>query len=178
MLAAFLACAVMVAPQFEKPFKPTAVFDGTHSGIKKERFVQVLDAGAWKQLWNEHRGNDAKYTETHQRFAIDFDTHYIVALFMGENGHWCEVKSRIRGGGEVVIGFHTSFPQTEGGPLGGGAPTAEEIAEEKKSEAMRPYAFIVLPRTVRSVAIEQDARRTLGPPAVWKHRTRFALETK
>lgn len=176
MLAALFVCALTVAED-AKPFKPTAVFRGTHSQIKKERFVQVLCADAWKELWEEHRGKDARFTESEQELEVDFDTHYVIAIFTG-SADWCSLVPRTRGN-EVVLGFRGEGYQTEGGPLGRSKPpTPDEIEREKKDAAKSPYAFVALPRTVASVAIEQNVQRTLGEPPIWKHRTKFTLPAK
>ncbi len=181
MYAAAVMCAlaslmVADAPK-EKPFKPTAVFRGTHSQIKKERFVQVLSADAWKKLWQEHRGKENRFTESDQELDVDFDWDYVIGISTG-NADWCSLVPRIRDK-EVVIGYRGESHQTEGGPLGHSKPpTPEELEREKKELAQAPYAFIILPRTIQSVAIEQNVQRMLGEPPLWKHRTRFVLPEK
>ena len=169
MYGAFVMCAlapltVADAPK-EKPFKPTAVFRGSHSLIKKERFVQVLTDDAWKKLWEEHRGKANHFTESGQELEINFQTHYVVAISTG-HCDWCSVNSRTRGN-VLHLGFEDGVNQTEGGPP---KLTTEEQA---RRDAVSPNAIIILPVSVRSVVIEQDVRSLLAGPPLWKLRTQF-----
>ena len=152
-----------------KKFKPTAVFTGTHSQITKETIRLIATAEDWKPLWEAHRGNhdSREFTETDQQFDIDFESHYVVAIFTW-NCDRCHVSPRLRDG-SVVIGFEAVGYQIEGGPLGEGkAPTESEKRESAKRNAANPYAFVVLPKPVRTVIIEKAHRRELGTAAVWK----------
>lgn len=157
----------------EKLFRPVAVFQGTHSRITKETFRLIRTPDAWKQVWEEHRGAPGKqrFTESDQALGIDFENHLVVAIFAGPCD-WCDVTPRLRAD-TVVIGFWACVNQTEGRPLGAGGPPPDP-AETAKEKAQAPYAFVVLRKPVRTVVIEQDVRRELPSPPVWKQRTTFS----
>jgi hypothetical protein len=150
----------------ETKLKPTAVFAGSHSAIRYETFNVITKEEGWQRLWKEHRGakHDPEFTETEQELDIDFDTHYVVAVFAGVD--WCEITPRLRGD-VVVIGFRGVVNQTEGRlPQRSGH-------EEAKDAAKAPYAFVVLPKPVKTVVIEEDVRYRLDKPPIWEHRFLF-----
>jgi len=173
MTAFFQACSILIAAlgvgaprngDEEKPFRPTAVFDGTHSQIKKEKIVRVLTADAWKELWQEHRGKNATFTETGQSLEIDFETHYVIAIFVG-NCDGCAITPRLRGD-TVLIGYKGWVSQTEG-------RDERTPAQRAKDDAMASYAFVILPRSRRTVLVEENVQRMLGEPPIWKQRVSF-----
>ncbi len=155
----------------DKPFKPTFVFSGSHSAIDRETFAVVADEVAWKVLWVKHRGKlfDPQFTEHQQDVEIDFNTHYVVAIFSAQ-WDWCQVTPRKRGD-EVVIGFRPIGYSTEG-RLPGTKDTRTEH-EKAKEAAIAPYAFVVLPKPVQTVVIEKDVREHKSDPPLWKERARF-----
>jgi hypothetical protein len=141
-----------MAPQVEKPFKPTAVFSGTHSQIKKPRFELVEDAAAWGKLWSEHRGTDRSFTETDQDFEVDFDTCQIVCVFCG--------RIRPRSMGTVVVNGTIHVRYTIGAndfqfrpePFGADPP------HDSKAEDIRGYMFVVVPKGKMPVVVEEHFR--------------------
>jgi hypothetical protein len=155
----------------EMPYKATAVFTGTHSEIKKERFAVVYAAEVWKRLWEEHRGKENRFTESYQELEIDFETHFVVAVFAG-SCDWCGINTRITSD-ELRVGFRAGVNQTEGGGEFGARPRT--TVERAKDEAQAPYAFVVLPRPVRKIVIEQDVRRLIDESPVWEVRTAFPV---
>jgi hypothetical protein len=168
-LSALLALAGSSPAQEPKEtaLKPTLVLSGTHSAIRKERTAVVTGAAEWKELWKEHRGKeyDPPFTERLQELNVDFDTHYVVALFTGPGG-WCWITPRMRGG-DVVIGFGGEVFSTEG------RPPELTAGEKAKQEAEAPYTFVVLPKPVKAVVIEQDIRRSKLDPPLWKEAYRY-----
>lgn len=171
------ALPVAAKPPEATKLHTTVVFRGTHSQIKKEAFRLVDTEAAWKELWKRHRGEptDRRYTEPDLDFDIDFNTQYVVAVFTG-NCDWCKVTPRRRGE-SVVIGFEACHYQIIGRPpFGTPIDPVEERARrkrEKQGEAAAPYAFVVLPRPITTVVIEQDVRREIAGPPEWKHRVTF-----
>jgi len=162
----------------ETKLKPTLVFRGTHSAIQKERIVVITDEAGWKDLWKQHRGKeyDPPFTETDQELSIDFDTHYVVGVFTRECDD-CVITPRMRGA-DVVIGFRPLWYSTEGRPpLGDVKRTEQEKAADEarvaKMVAKAPYAFIVLPKPVKTVVVEKDVRRDKSDPPLWKEVARF-----
>ena len=157
----------------DTPLRPAAVFQGTHSLIKKEVFKVIKTKEAWKTLWTEHRGQERikPFIETVQTFEVDFDTHLVAAVFSG-GSDWCDVSASVQAR-EVVIRFRAITYQIDGMPLGFGDEALTTLLMKKRL-AQRPYAFIVLRKPVKSVVIEQDVRQRLDFPPEWKHRVTFS----
>ncbi len=151
MIAAFLACTAIAALQ-TAPFKPTAVFSGTHSQIKKPRFELVEDAAAWRKLWSEHRGTDRSFTETDQDFEVDFETCRVVCVFTG----WT-TKPRTTGSvvvnGEIHVRYDVGSNDFQFRP----EPFVDEPQppHDSKAEDMRGYMFVVVPKGKMPVAVEE-----------------------
>ena len=137
--------------------KPSVVLTGTHSQVRQETLRLITTASEWKTLWKAHRGDDPHrgYTETHQELMVDFEAHFVVAIFTGACD-WCDVKT-VRRGDAAVVGFERCYTQTEGGPLGAGSktPAEAEKREEEKESAKAPYAFVVLEKPLTKVVIEE-----------------------
>lgn len=76
-----------------------------------------------------------------------------------------------RRGDAVVIGFRPEVNQTEEPPLGQGVP---EKAEPEK-EVLAPYASVLLRQPVGTLVVEQDVRREIDAPPVWKLRATFKV---
>lgn len=164
----------------ETTLKPTVVLRGTHSAIRGERSAVVTSAAAWEELWKRHRGTDSDqpFTERFQELGIDFDTHYVVAIFTGLCDE-CEITPRGRGD-DVVIGFRARFYSIAGRrPLADDKRTEREKAADEaadaKDAAKSPYAFVVLPKPVRTVVIEKDVRRSKFDAPLWKEEFRYPL---
>jgi hypothetical protein len=175
VLLSLLMVSPTVARELEATkLRPTAVFQGSHSQIKKETFRLIDTEAAWKELWKQHRGEttDRRHTEPDLALGIDFDTHCVVAVFTG-NCDWCKVAPRQRGE-SVVIGFEACCYQIIGQPpVGTPVDPVEERARRKQgkqNKAAAPYAFVVLPRPIKTVVIEQDVRREIASPPEWKYR--------
>ena len=152
MFGTFVACIVLVAP-VEKPFKPTAVFSGTHSQIKKPRSEVVEDAAAWRKLWSEHRGTDRSFTETDQDFEVDFDTCQVVCVFCGS-------MIRPRNMGTVVVNDMIHVRYTIGANDFQFRPEPDESlpAHDSKAEDIRGYMFVVVPKGKMPVVVEEHFR--------------------
>jgi hypothetical protein len=166
---AFASLADEPEPPKEVKIKPALLLAGSHSGIDRESFYVVTNEDAWKDLWAKHRGNEKtqRFTESEQYAEIDFDTHYIVAVFTpGFDG--CDITPRKRGE-EVVIGFRPLVYCTEG-RVGEDNRTEHEKAKET---AVSPYVFVVLSKPVRTIVIEKDVREMKIDPPLWKEQKRF-----
>lgn len=166
-LASF-TLAIRAEEPKETKLKPTVMLSGTHSAIRQERFEVITTQRKWEQLWKRHRGERVPhFNESSQELSIDFQTHYVVAVFTGWSA-WCGVTPRQRGD-TILIGYRASIWQTEGRQP---KQTAQEKARE---DALAPYSFVVLPKPVKAVIIEEDVRRSLPDPPLWEERARFPV---
>ena len=173
-----LGCIALFAPAFvsladepkevkETKLKPTTIFRGSHSEIRGETFDVVTTAKEWKALWSKHRGEarDPLFTETSQSLEIDFDTHYVITLFTG-NGERCSLTPKLRGN-TIIIGFCHEVFSTEGR-----SPDRTDH-EKAKENAAAEYVFILLPKPVRTVVIEEDIEFRRNQPPRWTERAKF-----
>jgi hypothetical protein len=164
-----LALASLADEPKETKLKPTTVFRGSHSDIRGEEFHVITTAKEWDKLWRKHRGDarDPLFTETSQSLEIDFETHYAVAIFTG-SGERCSLTLRQRGD-EVVIGFGFEIFSTEGR-----SPDMPRTDHEKaKDRAAAEYVFILLPKPVKTVVVEQDRQQRRNNPPDWIERAKF-----
>ena len=153
MLAAFLVCVAMVAPQAE-PFKPVAVYRGSHSAIKKERYELIEDAGAWRKLWDEHRGTDRSFTETEQDFDVDFDTCRVVCVFSGWTVRPTMGTVVVKGTIHIRLDFGGNDFQFRPEPF----LDQPQPPHDSKAEGRRDYMFVALPKAEMPVVVEEYFR--------------------
>lgn len=175
-----VAClAVALGARADEPKEPklkgAIAFSGTHSQIRDERIELVTTKKAWDQLWDQHYGThkDRRLLAESLELSVDFDTHYVVAIF-SPNYWWCDVTTRERDG-IAVIGYLKTYIQTEGREPEATTKQAQEERklEEERTKALAPYSFVVIPKPVRTVVIERGQRRDLSTPPEWKEVKRF-----
>lgn len=172
-LSAVALCVLASSSGADEPketkLKPTLLFTGSHSAILKDRFEVVSNEKDWKKLWQEHRGDAATrlFAEGSQSFEIDFDSHYLVAVFYGSSPYG-EVTPRQRDG-TYFIGYKNLYYQTAVSEI----DRRPDISKAQEATTAQ-YAFIVLPKPVRTVVIERNVQRELGKPPIWEERKRFS----
>lgn len=159
----------------EPKLKGALVFAGTHSQIKEERIELVTTEKAWEKLWDQHYGTpkDRRLLAESLELSVDFDTHYVVAIFCPDCW-WCDVSTRERDG-VAVIGYLKTYIQTEGREPDATTEQAkrERELDKERTAALAPYAFVVIPKPIRTVVIERGKRRDLSSPPEWKEVKRF-----
>jgi hypothetical protein len=169
---AFATLAEEPKPAKETKLKPTAMFRGSHSAIQlataRGKFEVVSNEKDWKKLWKEHRGDEATrlFAESDQNCDIDFDTQYVVAVFYGSSpGGEVELRQR---GDTALIGYRNTYYQTEGGA----ADLRPDIRKAQEATTSH-YAFVILPKPVKTIVIEKDIQNELGKPPIWEEQKRF-----
>lgn len=148
--------------------KPTLLLCGSHSAIRKEKFLVVTETAKWLALWKEHRGKNPQFTEPGQDLKIDFESHYVVAIFTGDRSDL--IVSTLLRGDEVVMRLTALGIQTAEG-----VEDNRTAHEKARDEASADYCFVILPKPIKTVAIERDYRRQLDHPPLWKETARFPL---
>lgn len=149
-------------PDLEK-FTPTAILYGSHSGITDRQIFFVTNEDDWNRVWTDHRSGGEKYTETRQHIGIDFEKQFIVAIFTGrKNSHEYLYATVHRGKNELVVRFGDELVSTEGirfpNPNPGCGPERLKEFElaRKKRNAEASYAFVILPKPVTRIVVEEE----------------------
>ena len=77
--------------------------------------------------------------------------------------------------GNIVIGYEATVWQTEGRAPGKLDKEMKKQLKKREAweDALAPYAFVVLPKPVKTVVIEKGKRRDLLTPPEWTERKRF-----
>jgi hypothetical protein len=159
------------ADDLPRKIKPVLVWTGTDSAQTKESFLRCCTQEDWEEKWRLHRGKvDAKWLPDCPE--VDFGAYMMVIFFEGESAMNYGIRIA-----EVVeernclrlryqpISFQTIFP-------------AGTKVDWKKLET-KSYAFVVLPKSAKSIILEKDLQPLLGKPPVWKeHRKIPGVEEK
>lgn len=152
------------------PGGATVRWMGSYSQIEKPRVVLITDGTSWEALWREHMGGtiekNANGFETWP--SVDFSTHCVVGVFAGAaaNSNGYEIES-VEDLGDIVrvrcdqIQFQTaSFDGKDSG-----CPTTA-------------FGLFVIPRSDRTIVLEENVQGLIGGPPVWKERARFPAAPK
>src|SRR5262249_7261822 len=169
LIASMLFSTALVrADEFPRTTKPVLVWTDTNSKITKPLFARCDTRKEWSTVWQKHQGRDADpYMSIAPYPEIDFESYMAIAIFHGKSsmnsGIWVrevvEEKSRIR------IHYQPSWYQI--------VVDTQTNAREALAET-NSFAFILLPRSRKEIVFEEDVRRTIQGPSVWKERARIA----
>jgi len=90
------------------------------------------------------------------RFEVDFRRCTVVAILLGESINTCgiEIHSVAELHDSVTVRFETLNYQTAG--------------ESNNKPPDTPYAFVILPRTEKTIVVARGIREYTGPPTAWK----------
>ena len=139
--------------------RPFVSWSGPHSGLPERCHFRITSEKQWRDVWTRHVG-DAAEKDTFGYVvvpAVDFERCMVVAVFQGrrENNNGVVAVSVTEDGEQMKVRLQPKPYQT--GPVG---------------DPVTPYGIFVLPRSAKSLLLEEDARRNWGPP-VWRERARF-----
>jgi hypothetical protein len=91
LIALLLAGCVIICPG---PRRETIAFStidhSTYSGVQEAKNVVVRDTASWTLLWKAHTGSDIGVP------AIDFNTHMVIAVFLGTLPNGCYSTQIVR----------------------------------------------------------------------------------
>jgi hypothetical protein len=143
--------------------RPCVVLTGADSQVKSPGYVRVESQKEWASVWHRHKG--VEETKEHDAFfnplglpGIDFDRYMVIAVFCGSGWNSAGVKavSILDEKDRILFRFEGKWYQTAG-PDGGG-------------KKVNVYGFFVLPRTGKTVVLEENVQGLIGHPPVWKER--------
>ncbi|GEM_PF-6986995 len=135
---------VQAATKDVRPYVPVGFQSGGETWFDGSGSFVCNDAGAWSQVWNRHLQNEqignVGIGNLNSAPAVDFNHNVVLALFSGP----------MRG----VVGY-----RVVGGLLIGKKATLRltPVLSQGRSSAValpRPWAFIVLPRTIATVSVQ------------------------
>lgn len=164
------------APAANTPRKvePVMVWKGLDSKETTPSFERCTTMAEWHTVWLKHCGaNKERYDVICPE--VDFDRFMVVALFGGESGQNSGIRYR-----EVVeeidcihVRYEDPFGQWLILATADGVKIISDIGEIDLEKKQNNFLFVVLPKSKKSMLIEQDVRREIGKPAEWKTRAAF-----
>jgi len=162
-LIAFLA----MAGDKEEGVLPYVTLAGAHSGIDPVDYRRIMTQDDLTVAWRQHRGMDlAKpYSDFHNEAGVpvvDFSRCMVVAVFAGRTTN-------------AVGVYPVSIVETEDRVLVRFAVRSYQSGPE--ADRVTPFGFFILPRSDKTLVLEQGFYSLGGAPPRWKEQARFpALE--
>lgn len=160
------AALSLIAADARKPDNvaaPLTTFTGNNSHVKRQTYERIQSPDAWKKTWLGHLGmkEDTIYRPA---MEVDFSRCEVIAIFEGDSWNSCgfRIDSVAENGNSIVVRFDDISYQTAG-PDGGG-------------DRVTPFAFVVLPKSQKPIALEDNVQQYIGHPPAWKEVAR--LEAK
>jgi hypothetical protein len=140
--------------ELQNAVKPIVVMAGADSNVHGFSNQRITTPDDWASIWSGHLGKsvDDAYRPT---LEVDFDRCLVVAIFRGEevNVRGIKINSTFETKDSIVIRFEDVGYQTSGA--------------DNNKRPDRPYAFVVLPKTSKSIVLEENTQRYKGAPPVW-----------
>jgi len=142
--------------------KPLVVLTGAESRIKEKCRHLITSEEEWARIWLRHRGRPL---ETHDDYynkagvpLIDFESCMVLALFQGPGSNSAGLRAMsIHEGEEVTIfRFDDKSYQTM-----------------ERGDKVSVYGFFILPRSSRTLIVQENVQALLVGKPVWKEVVRF-----
>jgi hypothetical protein len=147
------ACAI-AANAAEKARMPLVVLSGADSEIRQASYRRITEPDEWAKLWASHmrRTVDDPYSP---QLDVDFERCMVVAILRGErrNSRGIQIDSIEDSDDALVIRFTQLGYQTSGA--------------DNNKPLDRPYAFVVVPSTAKTVVFEENFPNMTGTPPKW-----------
>lgn len=140
-------------------FKPCVVLSGGDSAIAKRGCHRILSRQQWFEIWETHKGQkapenlDLDFVRVPDLPIIDFESHMVIAVFVGASSNCSGVKpySVTEYEDRVVLRFtYASYQSVRG------------------FERCTPYGFFVVPKSEKALVLEEDVHELIGDPPKWK----------
>ena len=144
--------------------KPAVWWLGSDSKVETGRIELIADAARWEAVWKEHRGDrvekNANGFETWPQ--VDFATQCVLAVFDGKGKN----SNGFFPAGIEDLGSHVRLRYDEG------AFQTASFNGPDSGIATTSYGFMVFPRPVKTLVLEENVQNLIGGPAEWKERKR------
>ena len=144
---------------------PLVVLTGNDSHVKERAYERIASPADWKKAWLNHLGmkEDTIYRPA---MEVDFSRCEVIAIFEGDSWNSCglRIDSVTERDDSIVVRFDDVSYQTDG-PGGGG-------------DRVTPFAFVVLPKAQKPIALEDNVQQYIGRPPEWREVVRLAAGKK
>ena len=147
----------------KEAIRPYVTLTGTDSHVKERSYHRVTSEDEWIKIWQRHKGE--KESKDYDLFYnplglpyIDFEKCMVIAVFQGSGWNSAGLKAVaiLEEKDRIVLRFQNKSYQTAvDGPGDGG-------------EQVTVYGFFVLPRSSKTVVLEENVQNYIGQPPVWK----------
>jgi hypothetical protein len=134
---------------------PLVVLSGADSRYTGPSYELIKKPSELTKAWAKHLGTSEE-DAYRPALVVDFDRCMVVAVFRGErrNVRGIEVEPLVEGNGAMTIRFSEIGYQTGG--------------KGNLQPPDRPYAFIVVPKSSKSIVLEENVQQYKGQPPIWK----------
>lgn len=141
---------------------PLAVLSGASSKVSEARYRRVISADEWRRVWLDHLGMN---TDAINRplFEVDFQRCMVLVIFGGKmvNVASERVDSVTETERAIVVRIDDVGYQTGG------------IGGDDHADHVTPFAFVVLPKSVKQIILENNVQMYKGHPPEWKELARI-----
>jgi hypothetical protein len=133
---------------------------GADSHVGKPSYQRITTAKDWARIWATHLGTsvDDAYR---QLLEVDFQRCLIVVIFQGEaiNVRGIQIVSFSETLNSITIRFDELTYQTAG--------------DSNNDPPRRPYAFVIIPTTSKTIVVEENVQNYKDAPLEWKQIARL-----
>jgi hypothetical protein len=144
--------------------KPLIVISGANSHVMKPLYKCITTPNELTHAWASHLGPNGDSTSGIQ-IEVDFDRCLVVVIFRGEkvNTRGIQIDSLLVNANSVVIRFDEKRYQS-----GRDASDKSPLPPPE-----RPYAFVVLPKTEKTIILEENNQHSKDESPQWKECARL-----
>ena len=139
--------------QFATEVQPLVVMSGSDSQVAEPSCTRIETANEWPEIWARHLGKSVDDAYRAQ-LELDFDRCTVVTLFLGPVVHTRGI--RINDISETHDEIRVRFTRL----------TYQVVGEQSRFD--QPYAIIALPKSAKSIVIEEGVRQYKGEEPTWK----------
>jgi len=168
-MRAVLACLVVVgfgpslfADEPPKQIKPVVVWTGIESENSEPSFHCMRSNDEWTKIWIKHKGYSGQRTLWKEQCPqVDFDSNMVVGLFHGERNNNSGLKV-------VSVTDEKTLLRIRFCPLWYSSGLDRD---DRRTES---YALLVIPKSTKTIVIEEDTRSLIRGSPVWTERARLS----
>jgi hypothetical protein len=151
----------------QQTIRPYVTLTGTDSRVTERSYHRIASEADWIRIWQRHKG--VQESKDYNLFNnpldlpyVDFDKCMVIAVFQGSGWNSAGFKAAavLEEKDGVVLRLAEKSYQTAG-PVGGGA------------KQVTVYGFFVLPRSDKTVVLEENVQHYIGRPPVWEERIKL-----